>query len=111
VRRGHGERGGDFGGDGSSGGASAAAKTSELGHDDESPAEVLEAVWREATLQPRSWWDLDTTWGPAKPLQWATEVGTPLIPLRRKSKNCAAQTYSTVHESLRVSFMKHVEKK
>ena len=37
------------------GGASAAAKTSGLGYYDESPAEVLEAAWREATLQPRSW--------------------------------------------------------
>ena len=35
VRRGHGERGGGSGGDGSGGGGSAAAKTSELGHDDE----------------------------------------------------------------------------
>ena len=36
---------------------------------------LLEAAWREATLQPRSWWDLGTTWGPAEPLQWATVVG------------------------------------
>jgi len=40
----------------------------------ESPAEVQEAAWREATLQPRSRWDLVTTWGPAEPLQWATVV-------------------------------------
>jgi len=63
-----------FGVDGS-GSASATAKTSELGHDDESTAEVLEAAWREATLRPRSWWDLGTTWGPSEPLQWAAVVG------------------------------------
>jgi len=60
VRGGHGERGGGFGNDGGGGGGSATAKTSKLGHDDESPAEVLEAARREATLQPRSWWDIDT---------------------------------------------------
>jgi len=79
VRHGHGEHGGGFGGDGSGdgsgGGASAAAKTSELGHDDESPAEEMEAAWREATLQPMSWWDLGTTWGPAEPLHWAKQGG------------------------------------
>ena len=42
VRRGHGERDGGFGDDGSSGDASAAAKTSELGHDNKRPTPVLE---------------------------------------------------------------------
>jgi len=36
--------------------AAARVKTKKLWHDDESPAEVLEAARREATLQPRSWW-------------------------------------------------------
>ena len=54
--------------------AAARVKTKKLWHDDESPAEVLEAAWREATLQSR-WHDLGSTWGPAEPLQWATVVG------------------------------------
>jgi len=77
-----------FGVDGS-GSASATAKTSELGHEDESPVEVLEAVWREATLQARSWWDLGTTWGPAEPLQWTTEVGlVGLVESAREKQAC-----------------------
>ena len=75
MRRGNGERSEGFGGDGSGGSGIAAAKTSELGHDNEIPAGVLEAAWREATQQPRLWWDLGATWGPAEPLQWATVVG------------------------------------
>jgi len=74
VRRGLGERGGS-GSDGSGGGASAAAKTSELGQNDESPTTKLETARREATSTFRSRWDLNVAWGPAKLLQWATVVG------------------------------------
>jgi len=49
-RRGNGRCGGGFG-DG--GGASAAAKTSGLGHDEKIPEEVLEKARREATLKPK----------------------------------------------------------
>ena len=72
MRRGHEERGGSSGGDGSGGGAGAAAKTKQLGADDRKAAEKLEAARREATLRPRSWWDLGFSWGPVEPLQWTT---------------------------------------
>ena len=75
MRRGHGERGEGSGGDNSGGGGSAAAKTSELGHDDESPTTKLETARREATPTFRSRWDLNIAWGPVEPLQWATLVG------------------------------------
>jgi len=54
---------------------SAAAKTSELRHDGESPTKKLETARREATSTFRSRWDLNIAWGPAKLLQWATIAG------------------------------------
>ena len=71
MRRGSGRLGGGFGGGGSGGGASAAAETKQLGFYDKKAAEELETARREATLRPRSWWDLGFTWGPAL----ATEEG------------------------------------
>ena len=58
MRRGHGERGGGFSGDGSSGGASAAPKTSELGHYDKSATPEVEPTGRKATLVSGAWWAL-----------------------------------------------------
>jgi len=58
VRRGQRERGGGSGGDGSGDGGIAAAKTSELGQDDERPTTMLEEVRGEATSGLRSRWDL-----------------------------------------------------
>ena len=55
MRRGHGERGGGFSGDGSSGGASAAAKTSELGHYDKSATPEVEPTGRKVTLFFGAW--------------------------------------------------------
>jgi len=75
VRRGHGERGGGFGGDSTGGGGSAAAKTSGLGDYDKRPTAALETASREATMEFRSRRDLKITWGPAEPLQWATVAG------------------------------------
>ena len=39
-----------------SGGASAAAKTSGLGHDSKVPADALETARREVKLEPMPWW-------------------------------------------------------
>ena len=51
MRRGHGERGGGFGADGSGGGRSAAAKTSGLGcYDERSAEEREEARWHTALI-------------------------------------------------------------
>jgi len=65
------------------------------GNDDESRAEILEAAWREATLQSKSWWDLGTTWGPAEPLQWATEVGLVDSTIEKNKARAAVEIYRT----------------
>jgi len=82
-----------LGGDGSGGGGSAAAKTSELGHDDERPKTALETARREAEFSSR--WDQNITWGPAEPLQWATVVG--LVDSARE-KNKARVVIENLHE-------------
>ena len=59
VRRRNGRTGGGFGG-GGGGGASAATKAEQLGYYDKEPTSALEAARREAMLEFRSRWDLNS---------------------------------------------------
>ena len=54
------------------GGCGRAVETAE---NNQRPTAALETARREAMSEFRSRWDLNITWGPAKPLQRATVVG------------------------------------